>query len=312
MSQPPAIEIKGLTKDFPLGLGRYKLRAVDHLTLTVGDNQVYGLLGPNGSGKSTAMKVMLGLLAPTAGSCRIYGHPSDHVLARREVGFLPEAPYFYKYLSGLELVMFFGRVCGVPKQEIREKAEEVIEWVGLKDAARRRVGTYSKGMLQRIGIAQALVHDPRLIILDEPTAGVDPVGSAEISTLVMKLKERGKTILLCSHLLAQVEDICDHVAIMNKGKCILQGPLNEITRADGNVEMVLDDLNEEQTVRLREWCEREGRSLLRVERPRLRLDEIFLREIGKAELIYRNAGAGRAVQLGSTVTGDNVNEKEDA
>lgn len=302
MSTVPAIEIKSLTKDFPLGLGRYKLRAVDNLSLTVGDNQVYGLLGPNGSGKSTAMKVMLGLLNPTAGSCRIYGHPSDHVEARKQVGFLPEAPYFYKYLSGLELVCFFGRVCGVPKTEIKEKAEEVIEWVGLKDAARRRVGTYSKGMLQRIGIAQALVHDPRLIILDEPTAGVDPVGSAEISALVIKLKERGKTILLCSHLLAQVEDICDHVAIMNKGKCILQGPLGEISRAEGSVELVIDALDENQTEGLKEWCRREGRSILRLERPRLRLDEIFLREIGKSELIYRQNRPEGAVQLGSTVT----------
>ncbi|MCH8541386.1 MAG: ABC transporter ATP-binding protein [Opitutales bacterium] len=298
----PAIEIKELTKDFPLGLGKYKLRAVDHLSLRVEQNQVFGLLGPNGSGKSTTMKVILGLLAPTAGECRVYGIPSHKTAARREVGFLPEAPYFYKYLSGLEMVVLMGKICGLSRARARERAWEVIEWVGLKDAARRRVGTYSKGMLQRIGIAQALVHDPKLIILDEPTAGVDPVGSAEISSLVLKLKEAGKTILLCSHLLAQVEDICDHVAIMNKGRCIRQGPLAEITQGQGDTEIRLDQLPEQDVEALRSWLGERGIDLRQVKRPQLRLDEVFLREIGKADLIYRQ-GSG-SVQLGSQVTTD--------
>ena len=293
-SMEKAIEIDDLTKDFPLGLGRYKLRAVDHLSMTVENNQVFGLLGPNGSGKSTTMKVILGLLAPTAGHCRIYGQASHRVEARQQVGFLPEAPYFYKYLSGLELVCLMGRICGVPRDQIKDRSWEVIEWVGLKDAARRRVGTYSKGMLQRIGIAQALVHDPRLIILDEPTAGVDPVGSAEISTLILKLKEAGKTILLCSHLLAQVEDICDHVAIMSKGRCIRQGPLREITEGKGHTELLVDALPEEEVPLLREWLSQRGRQLVDVKRPRLRLDEVFLREIGQADLIYR--GGSRQVE----------------
>lgn len=302
----PAIEIKELTKDFPLGLGKYKLRAVDHLSLRVEENQVFGLLGPNGSGKSTTMKVILGLLAPTAGECKVYGVPSHKTAARREVGFLPEAPYFYKYLSGLEMVVLMGRICGLTGSAAKEKAWEVIEWVGLKDAARRRVGTYSKGMLQRIGIAQALVHDPKLIILDEPTAGVDPVGSAEISSLVLKLKEAGKTILLCSHLLAQVEDICDHVAIMNKGRCIRQGPLAEITAGQGDTEIRLDHLPESELAPLQSWLSQRGMELRQVQRPRLRLDEVFLREIGKADLIYRQSGD--SVQLGAKVTKDKAGE----
>lgn len=274
-----AITIDGLTKDFSLGWGSHKLRAVDSLTLSVRDNEVFGLLGPNGSGKSTTIKVILGLLDPTAGTCRIYGTPSGDVQSRRDVGYLPEAPYFYRYLTGAELVTFYARVCGVPRDRLRDRVAEVVEWVGLKEAAKRRVGTYSKGMLQRIGLAQAIVHDPRLVILDEPTAGVDPVGSAEISDLILKMKGQGKTVLLCSHLLGQVEDICDRIAILHRGHLILEGSVRDLV-GDRNRESVLvDRLPEGLAPELTAWLATKGVRVHGIEQPRSRLDRLFLDQV---------------------------------
>ena len=198
-----AICIQNLTKDFAVGMRGKKLRAVDDLCLEVGDNEIFGLLGPNGSGKSTTIKIILGLLEASKGTCEIYGRPSKLVDARRSVGFLPEAPYFYRYLTGRELVRYYARICMVSRVKIDSAVDSVIKLVGMTEAADRRVGTYSKGMLQRIGLAQALVQDPRLLILDEPTAGVDPIGSRQIRDLIFKLKDRGFTVFLCSHLLEQ-------------------------------------------------------------------------------------------------------------
>lgn len=279
----PAINIENLTKDFPFGFRSLKLRAVENLSLQVSDNQIFGLLGPNGSGKSTTIKVILGLLNPTRGKCEIFGVPSDRVQSRADVGFLPEAPYFYRYLTGFEMVKFFAKVCGVDKKVLVDRCHEVIEWVGLREAAYRRVGTYSKGMLQRIGLAQALVHDPRLIILDEPTAGVDPVGSAEISALILKLKEQGKTILLCSHLLGQVEDICDRVAILNRGQLILEGELHELVRRKGLQSLVVENLSSSAQEAVRKVLADEGAKLVAVEQPQSSLDRVFLEHVKKAE-----------------------------
>lgn len=279
---PVAIEIRDLTKDFPLTLRGIKLRAVDNLTLSVPEGQVFGLLGPNGSGKSTTIKIILGLLDPTAGECKVFGVPSGRVDSRLNVGYLPEAPYFYRYLSGTELVRFYGRICGVPRKRLDDRVKEVIDWVGLSGAAHRRVGTYSKGMLQRIGLAQALVHDPRLIILDEPTAGVDPVGSAEISELILKLKTQGKTVLITSHLLAQIEDVCDRVAILDKGKLILEGNMNDLVGQRGRQALIVDPLTPEQLVELRVWLKERGHALDSVEQPRARLDQLFLSRVSRA------------------------------
>lgn len=279
----PAINIANLTKDFPFGFSNLKLRAVDSLSLQIKDNQVFGLLGPNGSGKSTTIKVILGLLEPTIGKCEIFGVPSSNVQSRKDVGFLPEAPYFYRYLTGFEMVKFFAKICGVDKKILIDRVHEVIDWVGLREAANRRVGTYSKGMLQRIGLAQALVHNPRLIILDEPTAGVDPVGSAEISELVLKLKEQGKTVLLCSHLLAQVEDICDRVAILNRGKLILEGEVRDLVGRKGLKSMIVENLSSETTEATGAFLAERGARLVDVEQPQSSLDRVFLEHVRKAE-----------------------------
>ena len=265
------------------GLRGLKLRAVDQLTLRVEAGQVYGLLGPNGSGKSTTIKALLGLLEPTAGECAIFGVASGRVEARREVGYLPESPYFYRHLSGRELVRFYARMCGMGGASLASRLDEVLALVGLTTAADRRVGTYSKGMLQRIGLAQALVHDPRLLILDEPTAGVDPVGTAAIAELILQLKARGKTVLITSHLLGQIEDVCDRVAILDRGKLILEGAVSDlIGRADRQA-LVVEALPENELAELRAWLAARGRKLETVQTPRTRLDRIFLERMGKKD-----------------------------
>lgn len=275
-----ALELRGVIKDFPVGLRGVKLRAVDRLNLRVEPGQVYGLLGPNGSGKSTTIKMILGLLAPTAGECAVFGVSSAKVEARRDVGYLPESPNFYRHLTGRELVRFYAQMCGLRGAALAGRVADAVTLVGMAEAADRRVGTYSKGMLQRIGLAQALVHDPRLLILDEPTAGVDPVGSAEITELILRLKAQGKTILITSHLLGQIEDICDRVAILDHGKLILEGAVRDLVGRTDRQALVVETLPEAELAELRAWLEARGRTLEAVEVPRARLDRVFLEHVG--------------------------------
>ena len=279
----PAIELRGLVKDFSVGLRGVKLRAVDDLSLRVPAGQVFGLLGPNGSGKSTTIKIILGLLEPTAGGCRVFGVPSAQVEARVDVGYLPESPYFYRHLSGRELVRFSARMCGLAGAKLAPRVAEVIDWVGLTEAADRLVGTYSKGMLQRIGLAQALVHDPRLVVLDEPTSGVDPVGAAAISELILQLKAQGKTVLITSHLLTQIEDICDRVAILDRGRLILEGAVCDLVGGAERQALIVEKLSPEELQELRGWLGLRGRTLEAVTAPRARLDQIFLERVGRGE-----------------------------
>jgi len=279
----PAISIKGLTKDFSVGMRGVKLRAVDDLNLEVGDNEIFGLIGPNGSGKSTTIKVVLGLLDASVGECQIYGKPSHTVAARHSVGFLPEAPYFYRYLSGRELVRFYARICGVSRGKIAKQVDEVIELVGMTEAAHRRVGTYSKGMLQRIGLAQALVHDPQLVILDEPTAGVDPLGSAAIAEIIRELKRRGKTVLLSSHLLAQIEGLCDRVAILHRGKLVREGRVDDLVQEKDAQSLVVQGLSAAGRAAVEKTIAEQGGQLCRVEKPRLSLDSLFWQEVEQRE-----------------------------
>ena len=270
-------------KDFVVGLRGVKLRAVDHLDLRVETGQVFGLLGPNGSGKSTTIKLILGLLEPTAGECAIFGVPSRRVEARRDVGYLPESPNFYRHLTGRELVNFYARMCGMPRAGLAERIEEVVAVVGMTEAAERRVGTYSKGMLQRIGLAQALVHDPRLLILDEPTAGVDPLGSAAIAELILRLKAQGKTVLITSHLLGQIEEICDRVAILDRGRLMVEGAMQDLVGRKGRQALVVDALPAGDLADLREWLARRGHRLEGVETVHRRLDQVFLDHVGRSE-----------------------------
>ena len=211
------------------------------LSLEVPAGEVYGLLGPNGSGKSTTMKILLGLVTPTAGSTEIFGISSRQVESREQVGFLPENPYFYKYLTGLETLLFFGKLCGQRGSELADRAAELLKVVGLESASDRRLSGYSKGMLQRIGLAQALIGNPKLLVLDEPTAGVDPAGSHQIRDLIVQFKEKGITVLLCSHLLSQVQEICDRIGILNEGALLLEGRVNDLVSAHNQTELLLEN-----------------------------------------------------------------------
>ncbi len=278
-----AIELQGLVKDFAIGLRGVKLRAVDHLTLRIEPGQVFGLLGPNGSGKSTTIKLLLGLLAPTAGRGTIFGVPSERADARRTVGYLPEAPYFYGHLTGFELVRFYARLSGLDGRALDEGARAAIDRVEMTGAADRLVRNYSKGMLQRIGLAQAIVHQPQLLILDEPTAGVDPAGAAMIARLVLELKAEGKTVLITSHLLAQMEEVCDGVAILDRGRLIYQGRMADLPGRGNRQAMVLDALPPGELEELRAWLAARGRALHSVETPRAQLERVYLERVGKQE-----------------------------
>ena len=278
----PAVSIQNLTKVFPIPFRRRRLVAVKDLTLNVEPGQVYGLLGPNGSGKSTTLKAVLGLLKPTEGTTQIFGRDSNDVESREQVGFLPENPYFYKYLTGAETVRFFGRICGLKGRQLKERTAELLDQVGLADAADRRLGGYSKGMLQRIGLAQALVQRPRLLVLDEPTAGVDPVGSREIRDLILDLKGQGITVLLCSHLLAQVQEICDRVGILSQGKLVCEGMLDDLISIDEQTELILEDVTPERLQAIQAAVAASGAKVIETRKPQTTLERLFLDSTGQS------------------------------
>jgi ABC-2 type transport system ATP-binding protein len=249
----PAVAITELTKVFSAPWRRPAIVAVQKLNLRVETGEVYGLLGPNGSGKSTTLKIILGLISPTRGQAEIFGRNSQLVESREAVGFLPENPYFYQYLTGAETLRFFGKLCGLSRASLRKRVDELLELVGLASARDRRLRGYSKGMLQRIGLAQALINEPKLVVLDEPTAGVDPAGSRVIRDLIVELKRRGVTVLLSSHLLAQVQEVCDRVGILAGGVLVREGKLEELIAIENQTELVLENasgqlLNEIETL----------------------------------------------------------------
>jgi len=271
-----AISIRNLTKVFPIPFRRERITAVRNLSLDVEPGQVYGLLGPNGSGKSTTMKIVLGLVSPTAGSTHIFGHDSRSVESREEVGFLPENPYFYKFLTGQEAIHFYGKICGLRGAKLRERANELLNLVGLENARDRRLGGYSKGMLQRIGLAQALVQQPRLLVLDEPTAGVDPAGSREIRDLILDFKKRGITVLLCSHLLSQVQEICDRIGILHKGVLVREGRLDELISIENQTEIILENAPPDVLAQIHTLLAQSGARVLAERKPQTTLERFFL------------------------------------
>jgi ABC-2 type transport system ATP-binding protein len=280
----PAVEIRDLVKDFQTSFRRKPLRAVDGVSIRIMPGEVYGLIGPNGSGKSTTMKALLGLVAPTSGHCAIFGKDSLKVDSRNDVGFLPENPYFYKHLSGAETLAFYGRLCGLGGRALKDRISELLDLVDLQGARDRRVGGYSKGMLQRIGLAQALIQEPRLVILDEPTAGVDPLGSRQIRDLILKLRGRGITVFLCSHLLEQVQEVCDHVGIIFQGRMIREGRLEDLIAIEDQTEFILRNADAALMDRINALIrEHPGVELVRTGKPRTTLERLFLREIREEE-----------------------------
>jgi ABC-2 type transport system ATP-binding protein len=272
----PAVSILRLSKHYPLPLRRQRVVAVNDLSLEIVPGEIYGLLGPNGSGKSTTLKVLLGLATPTNGKTMIFGVDSRDYRSHHGVGFLPENPYFYKFLSGDETLRFYGRICGLHGERLERRITELLSLVGLEEARHRRVAEYSKGMLQRMGLAQALVQDPQLIVLDEPTAGVDPIGSNQIRDLILELKKRGKTILLTSHLLEQAQEVCDRVGIMSSGSMVREGRLAELITVEDQMEYLIQDAPSDLTEKIADLAAASGAKLLEARRPRLSLERVFL------------------------------------
>jgi ABC-2 type transport system ATP-binding protein len=271
-----AVTVSGLTKVFPVPFHREPVVAVRNLDLRIEPSEVYGLLGPNGSGKSTTLKIILGLVSPTRGRTEIFGRDSSLVESREAVGFLPENPYFYKYLTGEETLRFFGKLCGLSGARLRKRANELLELVGLTNARGRRLRTYSKGMLQRIGLAQALIHEPKLIVLDEPTAGVDPAGSRDIRNLIIDLKRRGITVLLSSHLLAQAQEICDRVGILADGVLVREGRLQELIAIENQTELILENASDALVERINALATSSNAKLIARRRSTTTLERLFL------------------------------------
>src|SRR5713226_7777757 len=237
---PSAIEIDNLTKDYAVGFWRKRpRRALDGLTLAVEQGEIFGFLGPNGAGKSTTLKLLMGLIFPTAGAARILGRAIGDVTMHRSIGFLPEQPYFYDYLTARELLDYFGQLSGVdPKQRSRQ-VNEVLQRVGLPDAGAVQLRKFSKGMLQRVGIAQAILHHPKVVFLDEPMSGLDPMGRREVRDLMEQLKLEGKTVFFSTHILSDAEALCDRVAIINQGELQGVGAVADVTSSvHGKVELV--------------------------------------------------------------------------
>src|SRR5690349_10386176 len=262
MSKPaPSSEVvaavRGLTKVFKDFWRRPKARAVDGVDFDVRRGEVFGLLGPNGSGKSTTVKLLLGLLNPTKGHIEVFGHSPRHVATKSRIGYLPEESYLYRYLDSRETLDFFGNLFHLQKSERQNRAEQLLEMVGLTQTRTRAVGEFSKGMQRRIGLAQALINDPDLIILDEPTAGLDPIGCREVKDLIIALARRGKTVILSSHLLSDVEDVCDRVVIYYGGRIQAMGTLKELLAQPDAVRITTPPLPRETMQRVLEMVRRD-------------------------------------------------------
>lgn len=224
-----AIVIEGLTKTFWSGWpGRPSVTVLDGLTLSIGEGQIYGFLGPNGSGKTTTLKILLGLMHATTGRVEVLGKPAGNVMVRKRIGFLPESPYFYDYLTAEEFLTFYGHLAGLDRVELNKRVTHLLEIVGLVDARTRQLRKFSKGMLQRVGLAQALIHDPELVILDEPMSGLDPVGRKQVRDLILGLRDQGKTVFFSTHIIPDVEMICDRVGVLAKGKLLATGRVEEL------------------------------------------------------------------------------------
>ena len=275
-----AVQTHLLRKEFGLGWFRGRVLALEGLEMEVKKGEVFGLLGPNGSGKSTAMKMILGLLRPTSGSAEVCGFRAGTIAARRQIGFLPENPYFPVFLSGAELVRYYGRLSGLGGAGLEKRVKELLELVRLGgEAGKRPLRTYSKGMLQRAGLAGALVGDPEILMLDEPTAGVDPAGSREIRDLMLELKTRGKTVIFSSHLLEQVEDVADRVIILHRGKKLREGRLEDLLTRKNEWEVKVQGLPEGDRQELLVWLKKKGGHVVREGAPRERLEDYFLRSL---------------------------------
>jgi len=287
------VSIRGLTKVFKDFWGRPKARAVDNVDFEVRRGEVFGLLGPNGSGKSTTIKMLLGLLYPTKGHIEVFNHSPRHVATKSRIGYLPEESYLYRYLNSYETLDFFGNLFRLPGGERKQRAEQLLEMVGLNQTRTRAVGEFSKGMQRRIGLAQALVNDPDLVILDEPTSGLDPLGCREVKDLIRALAQRGKTVILSSHLLTDVEDVCDRVVIYYGGRIQAMGTLKELLAKPDVVRITTPVLARETMERVLELIRKDvDGQKVKIDNPTQNLESYFLDVVERArEAAKETSGA---------------------
>ena len=289
-----AVQIDHLTKVYKDFWGRDKVRALDDLSLSIQRGEVFGLLGPNGSGKSTTIKLLLGLIFPTGGSASILGHPAGSVSINERIGFLPEESYLYRFLNGEETLYFYGNLFKIPRRELKRRVPELLDIVGLDAKARKRkLREYSKGMARRIGLAQALINNPDLILLDEPTTGLDPIGTREMKDLILSLKAQGKTVLLCSHLLYDVQDVCDRITILFKGKMQTLGQVRDLLQIKDITQFQVKGLSDGQVQEMRQFLTRMGVNNATVTHPTTTLEDLFMR------VVQENSGSNGRIHAGA-------------
>ena len=299
------VVVRSLEKVFRDFWGRPKAKAINDVSFEVRKGEVFGLLGPNGSGKSTTIKVLLGLLNPSRGVARIFGRSPRDVKTKERIGYLPEESYLYRYLNSAETLDFFGGLFALDGEEKKRRSEQLLEMVGLKGVQMRTVGEFSKGMQRRIGLAQALINDPDLVILDEPTAGMDPVGCREIKDLILNLKGRGKTVILSSHLLADVEDVCDRAVIYYGGKVQQYGTLEELLTERDSVQFTVPTLSDTAQKEVLEVMERHvDRESIRVDNPTQNLESLFLNVVEEARASDETSGATSGSEVAEFLRAD--------
>ena len=299
MNRDVIIETRNLTKVYRDFWGRPKVLALKALDLQVVRGEIFGLLGPNGSGKTTTIKLLLGLLFPTEGEALVFNRAATDVVKNERIGYLPEESYLYKFLNAEETLHFYGRLFKISATERTKRVDRLIDMVGLNAAKHRQLREYSKGMQRRIGLAQALINDPELILLDEPTSGLDPIGTAEIKELIRDLRAQGKTIVLSGHLLADMQDICDRIAILHRGELKELGKVTDLLTVQDVTQIKTRDLSEAALQEVREVIARHGAELVAVDHPTTTLEELFLRIVRESDLhpgrrrVAENGAAGR-------------------
>jgi ABC-2 type transport system ATP-binding protein len=272
-----AVLTENLTKVYKDFWGRDKVRALDDLNLTIHRGEVFGLLGPNGSGKSTTIKLLLGLIFPTKGKAFVLGEGAGSSRINEKIGFLPEESYLYRFLNGEETLHFYGKLFKIPRKELNRRVPELLDIVGLDAKSRKRkLREYSKGMARRIGLAQALINNPDLILLDEPTTGLDPIGTREMKDLILSLKAQGKTVLLCSHLLADVQDVCDRITILYRGKMQTLGHVKDLLQVKNVTDIQTRGMSEEQIGQVRQFLTQIGAAEATITHPTTTLEDLFI------------------------------------
>jgi ABC-2 type transport system ATP-binding protein len=294
VSSDVIVETRNLGKIYRDFWGRKKVQALKSLDIEIRRGEIFGLLGPNGSGKSTTIKLILGLLFPTSGRAFVFGKEATDVAKNERIGYLPEESYLYKFLNAEETLDFYGRLFDMPANVRKQRAAELIQRVGLQRHRRRQLREYSKGMTRRIGLAQALINEPEFLVLDEPTTGLDPIGTKEMKDLILKLRDEGKTILLCSHQLADVQDVCDRVAILHQGELKEAGRVDSLLKVQDVTQIHAKGLSEDAKAKIREIILQSNSELIKMDNPTTTMEELFLDIVQQSEQRPGSRSAGAA------------------